>query len=162
MEVQELLKKEAISLGLCQQWQDEWGTPDVDTLCDKFIRGIDFCIKHDFPKIEKINELFKKEDLERNGIYTQGLSHVKNKKHVIAMGDAEVVVTVPENCICDIYARHNAKVRVEASQNSFTYFSLYDSGKVIIDNKSEGAKIKCSLFSGEIVNKDLVDTIHYK
>lgn len=162
MEVQELLKQQAVNLGLCQQWQDEWGVPDTDALCDKFIRGIDFCIKHDFPKVEQINMLFNRDDLERNGIYTQGQSHSVAQKNVIAMGDAEVVITVPENKICDIYVRHNAKVRLVVFPNSFVYFSLYDNGKVIIEQKSKGSKIKCSLYSGTIDNKELVDTIHYK
>jgi hypothetical protein len=164
MELQELLKTQAIELGLCQQWQDEWGTPDVDALCDKFIRGIDFCIKHDFPKVVEINYHFHREDLERNGIFTQPgvIARSEGQKHVITMGESVVDVFVPDYSICDIYIRHNSKVNLHAGANSFVYFTILDNGKITIKEKQDGARIKCSYYSGVINNKDLVDTIHNK
>lgn len=164
MELHELLKNQAIGLGLCQQWQDEWGTPDVNALCNKFIRGIDFCIKHDFPKLEEVNSLFQREDLERNGIFSHSntKSVSKAQKHVIAMGEAEVDIYVPSYGVCDIYIRHNSKVNLHAGANSFVYFTILDNGKITIKEKQDGARIKCSYYSGVINNKDLVDTIHNK
>ena len=164
MELHELLKNQAIGLGLCQQWQDEWGNPDVDALCNKFIRGIDFCIKHDFPKLEEVNSLFQREDLERNGIFSHSntKSVSKAQKHVIAMGEAEVDIYVPSYGVCDIYVRHNSKVNLHVGTRSFVYFTILDNGTVTIKEKQDGAKIKCSYHSGTINDKHLVDTIHYK
>lgn len=162
MEVQELLKNEAIKLGLCQQWQDEWGVPDTDALCDKFIRGIDFCIKHDFPKVELINKLFNQEELHKNGIYTTGDCESYEQKDVITMGDSVVNVTVPAYRLCDIYVRHDSRINLIVGAHSFVYFTLLDNGTVNIVRKNESAKIMASYYSGSIENKELVDTIHYK
>ena len=162
MSIQEQLKNEAISLGLCQEWQNKWGDPDVDTLCDKFIRGLDFCIKHDFPKVEYIIANFSEQDLSRNGIYVEGKHEAKAQKHIVVMGDADVDIYVPEYSICDIYARHDSKVRLHLDDRSWGYITVLDNATVEVVRKGDGAKIKSSFFSGTIVNKEQFDTIHYK
>ena len=41
------MKEEAVSLGLCAQWTAEWkDNSSKDEMVDKFVTGIDFCIKH--------------------------------------------------------------------------------------------------------------------
>lgn len=164
MSTQEYFKRQAIQLGLCQQWQDEWGTPDVDALCDKFIRGIDFCIKHNFPSVGEINSSFKRDDLERNGIYTQPdiKSISKGQKNVIAMGNAMVDVYVPDYSICDIYVRHGANVNLHVGENAFVYITMRDRGRLNVVSKGSKSKIKVSSFSGTIANPEMIDTIHYK
>lgn len=54
------MKSQAVGLGLCQQWTDEWadGT-SKDELVEKFVRGIDFCIEHNFPSCEVIRKEFE-------------------------------------------------------------------------------------------------------
>lgn len=164
MSVQELLKSQAIDLGLCQQWQDEWGNPNVDDLCRKFIRGIDFCIKHDFPKVEQVNTLFQREDLERNGIYSHPniKSVSKGQKDVVSMGDSVVDVYVPDHALCDIYVRHNSRVNLHVGENAFVYVTMRDNGTLEVVHKGAKSKIKSSYFSGTFVNKEQLDTIHYK
>lgn len=164
MELQELLKKQAINLGLCQQWQDEWGSPDVDSLCDKFIRGIDFCIKHDFPSVDEVKYHFKREDIERNGIFAhEGTKSVSNgQKNVISMGESEVDVHVPDYGVCDIYVRHNSKVNLHVGNNAFVYVTVMNDSVLNVCSKGEASKIKTSYFSGTIIGKELIDTIHNK
>lgn len=41
------LLTQAVSLGLCTQWTEQWGEPDQQGLIDKYLHGIDFCIKKD-------------------------------------------------------------------------------------------------------------------
>lgn len=56
-ELSDKLKLKAISLGLCEEWTNGWGNPDKYELCEKYIRGIDFCLLNRFPS----NEIIKKE-----------------------------------------------------------------------------------------------------
>ena len=162
MEFQKELKEEAIRLGLCDKWQREWGTPDVDALCDKFIRGMDFCIKHDFPKVEYIHSHFNETDLHRNGIYTQGQCVSINKKHVVALGNCEVDVYVTENDICDIYARHTSSIDLYVGDNAFVYISTYDKCKIRVICKGNNARICVSKFGGTLYCGDNFDKIAIK
>ena len=49
MKISDDLKREAISKGLCKQWTDDWHDETLDTLCEKYVDGIDFCISNDYP-----------------------------------------------------------------------------------------------------------------
>lgn len=162
MELQEELKQQAIGLGLCEQWQNEWGNPDVNELCKKFIRGLDFCIKHDYPSLDYIREHFDQKDVERNGIFFQGKNNAVAGQHAIIMGDAEIDLYVLDNQICDIYTRHNAVLNIHLGKDAYAYISVLDHSTVNVISKGQGAKLKSSYFSGTINNKELFDVIHDK
>lgn len=59
------LLNQAITLGLCQPWQQSWGTPDQQGLIDKWLHGIDFAIKHNYPTNTFIKENFDKDILHK-------------------------------------------------------------------------------------------------
>lgn len=61
-ELSNTLKNRAILLGLCTEWTEGWGNPDKQGLIDKYLHGIDFCIKHDYPTVDFI----EKKTLKRN------------------------------------------------------------------------------------------------
>lgn len=164
MDIQEQLKREAIGLGLCQQWQGEWGKPDLRELCRKFIRGIDFCIKNDFPKVSEIRSLFNADDLsiiENEGIYIND-GESRGCRHIVAMDKAIVDVYVPDYEICDIYVRHQATVRLHLASHSYAYVTLLDNCQVYVVYKSPSAQLKASYYGGTNHNSNLFDTIHYK
>ena len=62
----EELKSQAIGLGLCEQWTNSWGNPSEQELINKFLHGIDFCIKHDYPTNEYIKKNFDKDGNRKN------------------------------------------------------------------------------------------------
>lgn len=54
------MKNEAVSLGLCDKWQEEWTAQTTkEEMIEKFIRGQDFCIKHDWPSVSQIKKMVK-------------------------------------------------------------------------------------------------------
>lgn len=53
------LRDHAVSYGLCQQWQNDWqDNKNQQELIDMYIRGIDFCIEHDYPTVDYIKNNF--------------------------------------------------------------------------------------------------------
>ena len=47
------LRGHAVSYGLCTQWQGDWqNNKSQQELIGMYIRGIDFCIEHDYPTVE--------------------------------------------------------------------------------------------------------------
>ena len=161
MEIQEQLKHEAINLGLCKQWQSEWGHPDTKELCNKFIRGIDFCIKHDWPSVDEIKRIVDIDEIAAYGVYVKdGKSH--NQPNVVVMGDAVVDIYVGDYQVCDIYSRHNSTVRLHIGKFAFAYVTMLNDCKVTVVDKHDTAKLKASHFSGTFINQDKFDAIHYK
>ena len=159
MELQEELKQQAIKLGLCEQWQQEWGTPDLEQLCNKFIRGLDFCVKNDYPTLEYMDKHFKGK-VERYGIYINEESYSWCQKNVVINGDSNVTVQTDRQC--DITVRHNSVVHIEAYDNAFVYVSMHDNSRLVINYKSHNARICVSLFSGTIDQLELIDRVFNK
>lgn len=159
MDLQEELKQMAIENGLCEQWQREWGTPTLKELCEKYIKGLDFCIKHDYPSLQYLNEHFRGKT-ERYGIYINEEAYSWCQRNVVLNGKSRI--TVQTNTVTDITVRHESVVCVEAYDDAFVYVSLHDNSRLVINHKDENARICVSLFSGKIDNPELVDKIHDK
>lgn len=157
----ERLKQDGIANGMCQKFQDEWQDPTVAELSRFFFRGLDFCIEHNWPSIELINETFDLSELAEYGIFVKS-GVARNKLNVCVLGDSEVHVYVPDLAICDIYARHNSKVHIHLGYKSFCYLSAYDNTSVFIDEKEEGARIKASYCGGVLADKEKFDVINDK
>lgn len=52
------LRGHAVSYGLCTQWQGDWqNNKSQQELIGMYIRGIDFCIEHDYPTVEYIKAI---------------------------------------------------------------------------------------------------------
>jgi hypothetical protein len=90
----ERLKGEAVKLGLCEQWQGEW--PDgasKDDMAEKFVRGQDFCIKHDWPSVKVIKRHFG-DVIHRHGVYADEEFYISNKPTLILVGKCEGHVVI--------------------------------------------------------------------
>lgn len=159
MELQEELKQQAISLGLCKQWQDEWGNPDIAELCNKYIRGLDFCIKHDYPSLDYLERNFKGK-VEKYGIYINDNATVLNQRNIIANGSCKLFVEA--GVVCDVTIRHTSEIHIVATNNAFVYVSMHDNSRLFIDKKDAGCRICVSHFGGEIVTTELVDKVYEK
>lgn len=159
MSIQEELKQQAIEYGLCEQWQQEWGDPTTADLCDKYIRGLDFCIKHEYPTVEYLDEHFKGK-VEQYGIYINEEATSIGQTDVVVNGDSKVDIYSP--IVSSIYVRHNSKIRLYVPAQAFVYVSMFNDCTVEVIEKGEGAKICVSLFGGTIVNEEKITRIHHK
>ena len=133
MEKQEFLKQQAVGLGLCTQWQDEWGQPSDIELIQKYIRGIDFCIKHNFPSNEYIKRNVDVELLHLNGIFvdeTINISRNNPQKILILNGMCVGSIDVDGFSIRTIYIRGDSCINITAKGFSRTFIRVYDNARV--------------------------------
>lgn len=146
---------------MCAKFKDSWGKPTTEDLCRRFFAGMDFCIEHDWPKVDTMKELFDADEAAKYGVYfADGVS--KNQEHVCVLGDAEVHIYVPAYGVCDVYARHNSKVHLHIGKKAFCYVSILDNATVFPEDKADGAQIKSSQYGGTIYEPHIFDTIHDK
>lgn len=150
MNVSEELKKKAISVGLCKEWTEEWGSPDKDELCNKYVRGIDFAIEHNFPSVSYMKANFNG-IMQKHGIYASEDLSLHNPNMVIANGECRGTVYFDRFSVGRMYVRHGSNLQINVSDNAKVFISLYDDAKIEIDCSGfgkvyvyrHGGSVKC-------------------
>lgn len=147
----ERLKKEAVALGLCRQWQREWkrGT-DMNELADKFICGLDFCIEHDWPSCEFIKREFPLPVRHAHGVYVdEDVSETENTGTLVLMGGTKAVLSFGGMSVKDIYVRHNSELSLRVEGDAKVFMTVYDNA-VIHLTQDESAKVFVYRYGGTV------------
>lgn len=132
-----LMKAEARSLGLCDEWYGEWADDsNVDALLDKYVRGIDFCIEHDFPD-NYILKHYAADNIHSHGIYIdEDASCSSAKGTIILNGGCTGTLVVKGMSMCSLYVRHSSNVKIRIEDIARVSIETYDNCCVEIDNQS--------------------------
>ena len=134
------LKAEAIRLGLCEKWTSEWvdGLTQQD-LIDRFVKGYDFCVKHNFPDNDYVRNHFSRELLHKNNIYISEDVRLYNVVgNVILHGECKGKIIETGASAVVIYARHNTHINVGVGDASRVFLHLYDNASAIVAQLMSG------------------------
>lgn len=158
MNISEQLKNKAISLGLCKQWTSEWGEPDNDELCEKYVRGIDFCIKNDYPSKEYMKYYFDGV-MQNHGIYVDDKINLINPKMLVLNGKTNGDISLDGFSVSTMYVRHDSDVVINANGYSKVFVSIYDNAKVhIIQKDNANVYVYCHggsfTYDGDVMVRD--------
>jgi hypothetical protein len=143
------LKTQAIGLGLCEQWTKAWGNPNKQELINKFLHGIDFCLKHDYPTNEFIKKNFEKEILHRNNIFVDEDVQKRNARQIVVLqGKCTGTLLYDGMTSADVYVRHDSEVTIDCNRLSKVFISVYDRAKVNVIQR-DGASVYVYLHGGD-------------
>jgi hypothetical protein len=156
--VSEELKERAISLGLCKEWTGEWQKEDLDSLCEKYARGIDFCIDHDYPTTEYMKAHFDGV-MQKHGIYVNDVFDEKNARKIIINGISVGHLLYDSYSVGKIYLRHSSQLKLDVEDNSKVFIFVYDDSFVEINN-GENSKVYVYKYGGEVKANNKNITIH--
>lgn len=129
--------------GLCDQWYGEWSGAESDQeLIDKYLKGLDFCIKHDYPSTDMICALFGAEMLRKNHIYTnETFVEEKNAKPVVVLnGNTCGELEFDGYAVSSVYVRHVSDVKIKVADHAVVSVSLYDAANAYVEC-AEGATV---------------------
>ena len=136
IDISSYLKKKAIDMGLCKEWSDNWGNPDKQELIDKYLKGIDFCIKHDYPNLSFIKKNFDHDLLYKNHVYIDEDVYEKDISHIAVFnGQCRGFLSFKGVSACDLYIRHKSEIRIDCTGFSKIFINLYDNAKINIRQK---------------------------
>lgn len=125
------LLNQAVSLGLCTEWTEQWGSPDQQALIDKYLHGIDFCIDKGYPTNTFIKENFDRDILHKNNIFVDEDVQKRNMSHTAVLnGSCKGTLLFDGFSICDLYVRHDSEVTIDCSQYCKIFINVYDRAKV--------------------------------
>ena len=139
-----ILRKEAVELGLCQQWQSEWlANKSVPQLIRMFKRGIDFCIEHDWPDAEWIRENFSRDELAAEHVYASEEDSVVDAVGVTVLkGCSDVTVNVRHHEVVTMHCIGCRGIRVNAANGSIVQVHLHDSAASLTIGSSGHASVR--------------------
>lgn len=143
------LKEEAARLGCCEQWLSQWGVCNQQELINRFLHGIDFCLKHDYPTNEFIKKNFEKEILHRNNIFVDEDVQKRNARQIVVLqGKCTGTLLYDGMTSADVYVRHDSEVTIDCSRLSKVFISVYDRAKVNVI-QHDGASVYVYLHGGD-------------
>lgn len=135
MNVSKVLKEEAMKFGLCVGWTEQWGSPTKEQLVEMYIKGLDFCILHNYPSNEFIKEHFGEIAIQK-GVYTDMKVDVLNPPTAILNGECSGTIVLTGFVSRDIHVRHNSKVKIIIRDAAKAFIRVYDKAHVIVENES--------------------------
>lgn len=130
-ELNKTLKTQARSLGLCDEWYDAWKKNEsMQELIEKYLRGIDFCIKHDYPSLDFARANFTKDILVKNGIFLDDYVDAHNVQKLVLLGESKGIVFYNESHSGEIYIRHQSELEVVATEGTKIFIETYEQCKL--------------------------------
>lgn len=162
MELIEQLKQDGIAKGLCQPWQNKLRDGvSVKRLVDLYVRGIDFCIKNDYPTLDFIRENFKGK-CEPYGVYIDKRDlNLREQPNVVLLGGCKGALSYGGYSVCRAFIRHQSEATIKVSGYACVTIDVYDDsllnlvtvgdhtrvwvkvyGKARINHTGQGIKVK--------------------
>ena len=127
------LKREAIKAGLCQEWQDKWSDKG---LIEKYLQGISWCMKNDYPDIKYMRKM--KKELLRNNIYIEEDLTINCDRDMYAFNSCNVDFTISGYDVCRVYIGRDTKLKVNVKDNAILYVDSYGGEvQVVKDNNAK-------------------------
>ena len=122
------LREMAREAGLCDEWYGAWKDDStIDECLDRYIRGHDFAVKHDWPAVDFIRENFTIHDLHRHNIYLdEGVQVEAENGYYVFLGDSKATVVADGFKAVTIYCRHDSEVNVRAFNGARVFVTYYD------------------------------------
>lgn len=139
----ETLKQQAIGLGLCKPWTEAWGDCDQQELIDKYVKGIDFCIEHQYPSNDFIKANFERDLLNANLIFVDEYVDMDMAPSGIYIlnGECSGSIRFAPWTAATVYVRHTSNVRIIADDFAKVFVRLYDEAEAVVES-DESAVVK--------------------
>lgn len=162
MEISELndkLRFNARNLGLCDQWFGEWSGKEYSQqeLIDRYVKGLDFCIKHGYPTNKFIKDNFDIELLRENNIIVDDTYSLLNPRVGVILGESNTKVRCNGYTVSKLYVKDASKVDVYIKEHAHIIIHIYDDAEVnILEGSStntpkvviHGELSKCNVAEG--------------
>lgn len=104
------LRSEADSLGLCDEWHNAWRDDSTQQeLINKYLRGIDFCLRHHWPSNGFIKAHFDLALLRKNNILVDDKRSLLNPPIAVILGSSKATIRVDGNNPARIYLNDDSE-----------------------------------------------------
>lgn len=126
------LAKEAKKRGICKEWHTALKLlTDRKAMVEMYLRGIDFCLKNDYPANDFIKEHFG-DIAPQMGVFVDCEISVENKPKSVCLGATFGIIKTNAFSVSEIFAKHQSELNVLAADNAFVMVDVFDDAVVNI------------------------------
>lgn len=126
------LAKEAKKKGICKEWHTALKSlTDRKAMVEMYLRGIDFCLKNDYPANDFIKANFG-DIAPLMGVFVDCEICVENNPKCVCLGATFGKITTTGFEVCEIYAKHDSEINVVVLDNAFVMLDVFDNSVVNI------------------------------
>lgn len=155
MKIAKELASEAKKNGICETWYKELKTlEDKKAMLEMYVKGIDFCLSHDFPSNDYIRANFKGV-MEDFGVFLDDNISLLNPRRCIALGSTKGRIEIGSYGICEIFAKHDSELAIIVKDNTFVVIDVFDNS-VIHVHAQDRAKVHVNLYEGGKITTEKV------
>lgn len=155
MKIAKELAKEAKRKGICEPWYKELKTlEDKRAMVAMYVKGIDFCLSHDYPSNEYIRANFKGV-MESFGVFLDDNINIVNFRRCIALGNTKGRIEIGSYGVCEIFAKHDSELAIIVKDNAFVEIDVFDNS-VIHVHAQDRAKVHINRYEGGKVTTDTI------
>ena len=153
MELIEQLKQDGIAKGLCLPWQNKLRDGvSVKRLVDLYVRGIDFCIKNDYPTLDFIRENFKGK-CEPYGVFVDEQElDLRNVPDVVLQGDCKGTLSYGGYSVCRAFIRHQSEAAIKVSGYACITIDVYDDAYLNLETVGSSSKVWVNVYGKARIN----------
>ena len=146
MELADQLRTDGITKGLCTPWQTKLKPGmKISAMIALYIKGIDFCIKNDYPTLEFIRENFKGKCEPYGAFIDAEITDRVNAPDTVLNGDCKAILEYNGYSVSRIYSRHNTKASINASDYAKVTIDAFDNSKLVVA-VSGNAQVSVNLY----------------
>lgn len=142
MELNRQLIMDGRAKGLCSQYQGLLDRSDtIEKMVRLFIRGIDFCIKNDYPTLDFMRENFKGKSEPFGAFVDDDVRGLRNQPDVVLNGDCRAMLEYDEYSVSRIYARHGSEAAVNVSDHAVLTIDAFDHSHLVVAVAGGNARV---------------------
>jgi hypothetical protein len=139
------LKEKAISLGLCQDFQNEWESKD---LLKMYLAGVSWCMERKYPSLEDMRPY--KLQLEDLNVFNERRVDLLLTAPTYVLNECYGVVEILDWNVSRLYISRDSIVRVIAKDNTHIMIDCYDNSNIQIA-VSDNAKVVVNQYGNSSV-----------
>lgn len=134
--INEQLKSEAVSLGLCEKWQNDWvSSKTIAQLIEMYKRGIDFCIEREWPSCDWITANASPVELHAQNLYiSENNLEVNLDSCVSVVRESSGRISISRNAVVTLYCHKCQNLTIEVEKGGRLFLHLYLSDCRIVAN----------------------------
>lgn len=153
MELVQQLKQDGIAKGLCQPWQNKLRNGvSMKRLVDLYVRGIDFCIKNDYPTLDFIRENFKGK-CEPYGVFVdQKDLNLGDQADVVLLGGCKGSLNYGGFSVCRAFIRHQSEATVKVGGYACVTIDVYDDAFLNLVTVGSRARVLVNVYGNARIN----------